>query len=72
MKSKLIIPSTEHKTINGLLLSAEREKIGLSQAAFAAECGYSQQYQQQLESSGLHEITSARAERILYVLEKYK
>ncbi len=72
MRSKLIIPSTEHKTIDGVVLSAEREKTGLSQAAFASECGHSQQYQQQIEALGTHEITSAKAERILAVLEKYK
>jgi transcriptional regulator with XRE-family HTH domain len=66
------MPSTEHKTIDGSVLSAEREKTGLSQAAFASECGYSQQYQQQLETSGRHEITSAKAEQILAVPEKYK
>lgn len=66
------MPSIEHKTIDGSVLSTEREKTGLSQAAFASECGHSQQFQQQLEAPGLHEITSARAERILYFLEKYK
>lgn len=71
MRRKLIIPSTEHKTIDGSVLSSEREKTGLSQAAFAAECEYSQQYQQRLESSGLHEIKSATAEQILAVLKKY-
>ena len=71
MRSKLIIPSTEHKTIDGFALSIERAKIGLSQAAFADECGYSQQYQQRLESSGLHEITLDTAEKILAVLKEY-
>ncbi len=66
------MPSIEHQIIDGSLLSAEREKIGLSQAVFAAECGHSQQYQQQLESSGCHEIKTAKAEQISAVLEKYK
>jgi transcriptional regulator with XRE-family HTH domain len=72
MRSKLIIPSTEHKNIDGSLLSAEREKTGLSQAAFASECGHSQQYQQQIEAPGFHEIKTAKAEQIFAVLEKYK
>lgn len=72
MRSKLIIPSTEHKTIDGSVLSVEREKAGLSQAAFAEECGHSQQYQQQLEALGTHRIKTAKAEQILAVLEKYK
>ena len=71
MSSKLIKPSTKYKAINGLVLSIERKKTGLSQAAFAAECEYSQQYQQRLESSGLHEILSDTAKRILAILEKY-
>lgn len=72
MRRKLITLSSEHRTIDGEVLSAEREKIGLSQAAFASECGYSQQYQQQIETSGLHEIKTAKAEQILAILEKYK
>ena len=70
---KLIRPSIiEHQTIDGSLLGAERYKTGLSQAAFAGECGHSQQFQQQLEVPGPHRITSAKAEQILTVLEKYK
>ena len=72
MRSKLIMPSMEHKTIDGTVLSSEREMIGLSQAAFAAECEHSQQFQQQLEGQGSHEIRSAKADQILTVLEKYK
>ena len=72
MRSKLITPSTSHRSINGAELCKAREEIGLSQAAFASECGYSQQYQQQIEAPGLHEIKTAKAEQILAVLEKYK
>lgn len=71
MRTKLIKPSMEHRVIDGSVLCAERGKTGLSQADFASECGYSQQYQQKLEAEGLHEITSETAEQILTVLKKY-
>jgi predicted transcriptional regulator len=71
MRTKLIMPSKQHKAIAGLVLRGRREKTGLSQCGFAAACGHSQQYQQRLEVDGLHEITIEKARTILGVLEKY-
>jgi len=72
MKNKLMKPSIDHYTIEGVVLCSERETTGLSQAAFTEECGHSQQYQQQIETPGSHRIRSVKAEQILAVIGKYK
>lgn len=69
--AKLFTESTNHKMLNGVELIKRREETGLSQAMFASACGYTQQYQQRLETKGFHEITSSTAEQILAVLKKY-
>jgi len=67
--AKLFTESTEHKMLNGTELANRREALGWTQAEFASACGYSQQYQQHLETFGLHEIQTATAEKIMKILQ---
>ncbi len=57
-------PSVWHRTIDGDKLVAARNRLGMSQEAFAAACGHSRQFQQRLERPGLWEITTQMAEKI--------
>ena len=65
--AKLIGESKFHRTLNGIELCKLRERLKLSQSSFADLCGWSRQYQSQLESPGTHEITVETANKILAV-----
>ena len=69
--AKLIDDSLWHRSVNGLELLRQRERIGLSQEHFAEACGWSQQRQADLEQIGWHEITQEAAETIREVLQFY-
>ena len=69
---KLITASKYHRTLNGMVLVRLREAIGISQADFAEYCGWSQQYQAQLESPGETEIPTYSATLIAALLKEYK
>lgn len=66
---KLIDDSLFHKTLNGFELLRRREKAGLSQEEFAEKCDWSQQYQNQLEAPGLHEINIETAQKIVKTID---
>ena len=60
----IISQSQYHRSINGIQLAMAREKVGLSQAAFAQKCGWSQQFQSRIEAPGMHEVSISIAETI--------
>jgi transcriptional regulator with XRE-family HTH domain len=64
----LVSPSRYHRTLNGLVLLSAREAKGMSQEQFARACGWSQQYQSQLEADKLHEVHVDVIIKILSVL----
>ena len=66
----LIKPAKYHRTIDGTELAKAREKTGMSQAEFAARCGWSQQFQSQLEYPEEKLITVEKAEKIMEILGK--
>ena len=49
-----------------------RLKLGLTETQFAAECGHSQQFQQQIEAPAEHEITADKALQILTAIKTLK
>lgn len=65
-------PSVWHRTIDGDKLVAARNRLGMSQKAFAEACGYSQQFQQQIERPGSWEVTTQMAQKIEDVLRRKK
>lgn len=69
---KLIYPSTEHRSVNGIQLCEFREKAGLSQVELADLCFCSQQFISKIERPGWHEIDVAIAECLVAVLRSYK
>jgi len=76
MPEELIKPSKDHWIVISAVLIVEREKAGfLSQDAFATACGWSQQFQSQIEDiskpiehPGEHKIRITIAEKICEVL----
>jgi transcriptional regulator with XRE-family HTH domain len=60
----IIKPAKFHRTLDGFALAQAR---GVPQKEFAEKCGWSQQYQAQLEH-GENEISLATAETITRVL----
>ncbi len=60
----LIKPSKYHRTIDGMELVHAREGLFLTQAFFAALCGWSQPYQARLED-GESEISVETAAKIM-------
>lgn len=65
---KLITPSRYHRTLDGTVLAAMREEAGLTQAEFAKKCGWSQQFQSQIEAPKVHEISTLKAETVQNIL----
>ena len=63
--AKLITESRYHKTLNSTELIKRRESLGVSQAEFAEQCGWSPAYQCKLESPNLHEIGIKVADKII-------
>ena len=64
----LIGRSKYHRTVDGTELVKAREGLFLSQAAFAALCGWSRTYQGMLEKPGEHEIPTNTACKIMEVV----
>jgi len=65
----IIFPAKYHRSLNGFALAEARQVAGLSQEGFAKACGWSQQYQAQLEH-GDNEIWLVTAETIIKVLKE--
>lgn len=66
--AKLIKPSIYHRTLNGIELVKRREAAGLTQAEFAGRCGWSQQFQSQIEAPKEHEVCVDVANKIIQVI----
>jgi transcriptional regulator with XRE-family HTH domain len=66
----LVGPSKYHRTLDGKILTRERERIGLSQKEFAAKCKWSQQYQSQIEEFVEHEVHVSITNKILLVINE--
>jgi len=66
---EIIFPAKYHRSLNGFALAEARQVAGLSQEGFAKACGWSQQYQAQLEH-GDNEIWLVTAEMIIKVLKE--
>ena len=69
--AKLFMSSRFHVTLDGAILTKERYSTGLTQSRFAALCGWSQQFQSQLESPELHEIHMDQASVIKTVIDNH-
>lgn len=67
----LIEPAIDHRSINGLRLISEREKRGLEAYQVAKECGWTPQYQCQLEAPGKRDIPTKNANRIIQALSQF-
>lgn len=67
----LITASKYHRTVDGTELVKAREGLLLNQGAFGLRCGWSQQFQSQLEA-GENEITSEEAAKIMQAIYYYE
>lgn len=66
--AELVRPSESHFVLDGTELVKARERLGLSQGDFADGCGWTQQYQSQLESPEEHEISLETAKKIKAII----
>ena len=67
---KVIGPSMFHRTVDGMELVKAREGLFINQQVFAHRCGWSKQYQSQIEAPGSHEITLDTAKLIEKAIAK--
>lgn len=63
----VIKPAQFHRTLIGVELIIEREKLGISSKAFAKLCGWSQPQQSRLEN-GVNEVRIGITNKITKVL----
>ena len=66
----LVSACEDHRMIDGTELVKAREGLFLNQAAFAARCGWSAQYQSILEQPGAHSRPIEKVNIILKALGK--
>lgn len=67
-KEDVVLPSQDHRSVDGNNLVKARIKMGLTQEDFAVLCNHSRQFQGRLESPGLHEVSAFKATEISMVL----
>jgi len=59
-----LITFSSEPWLDGFVMTQRRNELGVTQAAFACACGWSQQYQSKLECSGKSEISTDKARTI--------
>jgi transcriptional regulator with XRE-family HTH domain len=62
----------DDRVISGLDIVRAREYLGLTQAEFAAKCGWTQQEQSHLEAADGHQVMPDHVKTILSVIHALK